>query len=161
MSETYEECLEGYRVVRAAPGRRHELVCERLHQIVLSSVANLSSTRLLSPRSAVQMSLSTTICPDLSLTTRAGDKLWLAAEIISSEDHRVDTVIKKDLYESLKVPRLWMIDTRYDNVEVYHTTQYGLSLKEILAGREILSEKLIPEFQLTIQELFHVMQPQN
>jgi Uma2 family endonuclease len=47
-----------------------------------------------------------------------------------------------------------MIDPRYDNVEVYHGTEYGLMLKGILAGRELLEEKLLPEFQLVINELF-------
>jgi Uma2 family endonuclease len=47
-----------------------------------------------------------------------------------------------------------MIDPRYDNVEVYHSNEYGLVLKGILAGRETLSEKLLPEFQLTVAELF-------
>jgi Uma2 family endonuclease len=49
---------------------------------------------------------------------------------------------------------LWMVDPRYDNVEVYHCNQYGLILKGILAGREVLAERLLPEFQLTIAELF-------
>jgi Uma2 family endonuclease len=61
----------------------------------------------------------------------------------------------------MKLPRLWMIDPRYDNVEVYHSNEYGLILKGILAGREILSEKLIPEFQLTISELFQTPQPKT
>jgi hypothetical protein len=47
-----------------------------------------------------------------------------------------------------------MIDPRYDNVEIYHTTEFGLALKGIMAGREILAEKLIPEFQIIIAELF-------
>jgi hypothetical protein len=34
------------------------------------------------------------------------------------------------------------------------TTQYGLELKGILAGSEVLSEKLLPEFQITIADLF-------
>ena len=47
-----------------------------------------------------------------------------------------------------------MIDPRYDNVEVYHSSEYGLMLKGILAGRETLTERLIPEFQIVIAELF-------
>ena len=54
----------------------------------------------------------------------------------------------------MKLPRLWMVDPRYDNVEVYHSNEYGLILKGILAGHELLTEKLLPEFQLTITELF-------
>jgi Uma2 family endonuclease len=63
-------------------------------------------------------------------------------------------VLKKQIYEAIKVPRLWMIDPRYDNIEVYHGTEYGLMLKGILAGGEVLNEKLLPEFQLTVAELF-------
>ncbi len=61
---------------------------------------------------------------------------------------------KKELYETMKVPRLWMIDPRYGNVEVYHATPYGLALKNILAGREVLSEELLPTFALAVAELF-------
>ena len=51
-----------------------------------------------------------------------------------------------------------MVDPRYDNVEVYHAGTYGLVLKEILANREVLTEKLLPEFQITIAELFGPVQ---
>jgi Uma2 family endonuclease len=161
VSESYSETLLGTPLLRPAPGPRHELICSRLHQLVHASVANLSSTRLLAPRSQIKLSTDTTLCPDLSLVTIATGKLWLAAEIVSSDDHRPDTVIKKQIYEDAKLPRLWMIDPRYDNIEVYHSTQYGLVLKGILAGREVLSETLIPEFQLTISELFATPKPQS
>jgi len=73
---------------------------------------------------------------------------------VSSDDHRPDTVLKKQIYEELNIPRLWMIDPRYDNVEVYHGSQYGLMLKGILAGKEVLTEQLLPKLQVTIADLF-------
>lgn len=94
--------------------------------------------------------------PDLALVTAATGKLWLAAEIVNAGDHHPDTVIKKALYEELRLPRLWMIDPRYDNVEVYHASPFGLVLKGILAGSEWLTENLLPEFRVVIQELFSV-----
>jgi hypothetical protein len=154
VSQPYEELLEGDSVLRLAPGKRHELVCARLHALVAASVANFSGTRLLPARTRVQLASHTYVCPDLALVTTATGKLWLAAEIVSSEDHRPDTVVKKQLYESAKVARLWMVDPRYDNLEVYHASQYGLMLKGILAGSERLTEKLLPEFELGIAELF-------
>jgi Uma2 family endonuclease len=154
MSEPYAEVIEGETLMRKAPGTRHEIICYRLHSIVHSSVANIASTRLLGPRSQVHVTRGTTLCPDLALVTTATGKLWLAAEIVSPDDHKADTVIKKQIYEDLKLSRLWMIDPRYDNVEIYHGTQYGLVLKEILAGREIVTEKLLPEFQISVAELF-------
>lgn len=154
MSRPYEEILDGASFPRSAPGGRHEIICGRLHAAMTASVANLAGTQLLAPRTRIQLSRATAICPDLSLVTVATGKLWLAVEIISREDHRADTVVKKELYENIRVPRLWMVDPRYDNVEIYHSTEWGLKLKGILAGSEVLTENLIPEFQFVIATLF-------
>jgi Uma2 family endonuclease len=159
MSHTYAEILNGAPLARRAPGPRHELICARLHQWMKASVADFPGTRLLAPRSEVRLSLKHTVCPDLALVAAATGKVWLAAEIVSSDDHQPDTVIKKQIYEEMKLPRLWMIDPRYDNVEVYHSSQYGLALKSILAGKELLTERLLPEFQLVVAELFAAPAP--
>jgi Uma2 family endonuclease len=161
MSVTYAEMLNGAPLARRAPGARHELICGRLHKWVKASVANFAGTRLLAPRSEVRLSFKHTVCPDLALVAAATGKAWLVAEIVSSDDHQPDTVIKKQIYEEMKLPRLWMIDPRYDNVEVYHSNEYGLALKSILAGHELLTEKLLPEFQLTITELFAAEPPRS
>jgi Uma2 family endonuclease len=154
MSDIYEEVFAGEVTPRRAPGTRHELICSRLHALMAASVGNLAGTRLLPTRTEVRVSSNTLLRPDLSLVTAATGKLWLAVEIVSPDDHRNDTVVKKQIYEEIKLPRLWMVDPRYDNIEVYHATEYGLKLIHILAGREVLTEKLLPEFQLTVAELF-------
>jgi Uma2 family endonuclease len=154
MSDAYEEILEGETFLRRAPGSRHEKICAFLHRWVASSLQPQSAARLLTTRSIVQVSPGTMVRPDLTLVTAATGKPWLLAEIIDSSDHRTDTVVKKQIYEDTKVPRLWMIDPRYDNLEVYHGTAHGLALRKILAGRDILEEPLLPEFRLQIQELF-------
>ena len=154
MSRPYEETVGGGILPRSAPDTRHEAICDRLHAVMTASVSNVSSIQLVVPRTKIQVSRTTALCPDLALVTAASGKLFLAAEIVSRDDHRADTVLKKEIYEEIRVPRLWMVDPRYDNVEVYHSTEFGLQLKGILAGSEILSEKLIPEFQIVINELF-------
>ena len=121
---------------------------------MLVSAALLESTRILERRSEIRVSKETILRPDLALLVAATGRLWLAAEIVNSEDHAPDTVVKKQIYEEMKVPRLWVIDPRYDNVEVYHATQYGMVLQGILACSEVLTEKLLPDFRLTMTELF-------
>jgi Uma2 family endonuclease len=119
-----------------------------------AGVNGLASTQLLAPRTRVQVSRTTHLCPDLALVTAASGKLFLAVEIISRDDHRADTVTKKDIYEQIRVPRLWMVDPRYDNVEIYHSLEFGLKLHGILAGTEVIADKLIPQFKLVVAELF-------
>ena len=154
MSRPYEEILEGATLPRSAPGNHHEQICQRLHREKAAGVNGLAAAQLLAPRTQVQVSRTTKLCPDLALVTAASGKLILAVEIISRDDHRSDTVTKKDVYEQIRVPRLWMIDPRYDNVEVYHSFEYGLKLQAILAGREVLADKLIPQFRMAVTDLF-------
>jgi len=154
MRVPYEEMLAGVLTLRLPPGQRHELICTRLHAAIQASVANFPGTKLLGRRTEVRFSPSIALRPDLAIVTAASGRLWLAAEVVDAEDHHADTVLKKQIYEDLKVARLWMVDPRYDNLEVYHATEYGLKLIGILAGRDVLSEKLLPEFQMTVAELF-------
>jgi Uma2 family endonuclease len=154
MSEPYEELLEGETCLRRAPNPRHELICTRLHARVGECLSDNAAAKLLPCRAILQVSPSTQLRPDLAVVTAATDKPWLAVEVVSSEDHHPDTVVKKAIYEEMKLPRLWMIDPRYDNVEVYHGSPYGLALKNILAVREVLTEPLMPRFEYVVSELF-------
>jgi len=154
MTDPYEEILAGELTLRLPPGVRHELILARLRDALAAALAGSPAARLLETRAQIRVTHSTALRPDLALVTMAGYKLWLAAEIVNSDDHHTDTVAKKQLYEEIKVPQLWMVDPRYDNVEVYHATEYGLKLMGILAGREVLEEKLLPQFRLVVNELF-------
>jgi hypothetical protein len=49
-----------------------------------------------------------------------------------------------------------MVDPRYDNIEVYRSTEYGLVLKGILAGREVLADPQIPGFGPSVGDVFKV-----
>jgi len=69
MSQPYEEIVEGETLMRSPPGPRHERICARLHARMAIGLASNAVTRLLSPRSVVQMSPGTIIRPDLALVT--------------------------------------------------------------------------------------------
>jgi hypothetical protein len=154
MSDAYEEILQGEALLRRGPGSRHELVANRLHARLALDSAAVKTTRLLPPRSVIQLCPGTLLRPDLTLVTAATGKAWLIAEVVDTVDHHADTVIKKGIYEDVRLPRLWMVDPRYDNIEVYHGSPYGLALQRILANRDVLTESLLPALNLVIKELF-------
>jgi hypothetical protein len=154
MSDPYEEIVNGERLLRLPPRPRHEDILARLHKRVAGVMTTVATAKLLTIRARVELSSGNIFRPDLALITAANDKLWLVAEVVNADDHHADTVDKKSVYEQIKVPRLWMVDPRYDNVEIYHGTPYGLTLKRVLAGRELLTEALLPGFQFPIHELF-------
>lgn len=154
MSQPYQELLAGQVYLRHAPGPRHERILSRLQGILSASVGNFPGTRLLDIRAPIELNPDNRVCPDLGLIATRTGRLWLAVEVVDSADHKPDTVYKKQIYEEWRLPRLWMVDPRYDNVEVYHGTEYGLTLKHILATQEVLTEQLLPEFEVVMSHLF-------
>lgn len=154
MNEPYEELIRGRHAVRHGPDGRHEAICERLHLSLFACVTALASIRLLPPRAPVAFAPGNLFRPDLALVAAATGKCWLAAEVIDRRDHLPDTVEKKAVYEELLLPRLWMVDPRYDNVEIYHATRYGLRLVDILGRTQVLADGLLPGLSLSLAELF-------
>jgi Uma2 family endonuclease len=155
MSEPYEEMVAGETMLRLPPGVRHELLCTRLHSLLIHCLSGRADLEVRAPRSVIELAMGTLLRPDLAVVNASDGSVWLAIEVVSSEDHRADTVVKKAVYEDSRIPRLWMVDPRYDNVEVYHTSEYGLMLKAILAGRELLTDDALPGFHTVIHDLFH------
>ena len=156
MDEPYEELIDGEWVLRLPPRSSHEVICVTMHRLLGQTLNITSPSRLLESRSRVVISDKDHFRPDLALLTAATEKLWLAVEIINPEDHYADTVLKKDDYERIKIPRLWIVDPRYENVEVYHATEYGLRLRETLMVKETLVEPLLPAFNLSLKALFTI-----
>lgn len=154
MSTHYEEIIEGESVIRQPPGARHESVLQKLRERLVAILTEVPAIDLLESRSVMQISAGSMVRPDMCLVASTNRKLVLAIEVIDSVDHRIDTVQKKDLYDSGKVPRLWIVDPRYDNIEVYHGSPHGLRLDQILAGREVLTEPMLPGFELIVNDLF-------
>ena len=148
MSRPYEEILDGASFPRSAPGARHETICDRLHAAMTASVANLAGTQLLAPRTESSVSPVHGDLPRPRARDRGHRQTLAGGGNHQPRRSPADTVVKKELYEDIRVPRLWMVDPRYDNVEIYHSTEWGLKLKGILAGSEVLTEK--PDSRISI-----------
>ena len=88
----------------------------------------MATAQLLAPRTRVQVSRSRRSARTWRLSWRQPGA-FLAEEVITRGDHNADTVVKKEVYEKMRVPRLWMVEPRYGNVEIYHSMAFGLQWK--------------------------------
>jgi Uma2 family endonuclease len=161
MSEPYQELIAGQTVQRLPPPSSHEILVERLHELVARSLPLNSVLRLLMPRTELELGGTYRLRPDMAVVRvedGAGDppvaQLYLVAEVLLPGDHHVDTVVKKKLWSDARLPRLWMVDPRYLNVEVYACGKYGFTLLEILAHNNALTDPHFPGLACPMQELF-------
>lgn len=161
MPEAYEELISGQRILRRPPPSTHEALVTRLHQLVAKSLPLNSTLRLLAPRSELELDGHSVLRPDLAIVrtgSQTGDhqrvQLYLVAEVLQPGDHHVDTVDKKQVWSDGRLPRLWMIDPRYLNVEVYGCNETGFTLLQILANQHALTDPYLPGFHYSMPELF-------
>lgn len=160
MSEAYEEVIQAEPFYRRQPSLAHETLVQRLHQMVAAALPLNSSLQLLPPRTELLLDDHTKVRPDLTVVRiptgleEPTAQLYLVAEVLLPGDHHVDTVIKKQLWADAKLPRLWMVDPRYLNVEVYGCGEYGFTLADILANHHPLTDPHLPGLRCPMDELF-------
>ena len=154
MSAPYKELIDGETFIRAELNAPHEILCDRLHAWVSAHLPANSALRLLPRRTSVTLRPNVEICPDLTLVRGATSRLYLAAEVLQPGDHHLDTVLKKQLYSDSRVPRLWIVDSRYQNTEVYGSGKLGFRLETILAGHEMLADIALPGLAAPMHDLF-------
>ncbi|HEY8931716.1 MAG TPA: Uma2 family endonuclease [Rariglobus sp.] len=154
MSDPYQELIDGETFIRGPLNAPHELLCDRLHAWVAAHLPANSALKLLPRRARVTLRPGTDVCPDLALVRRDGSQLYLATEVLQPGDHHPDTVLKKQIYSDCLAPRLWIVDSRYQNVEVYGTTAVGFRLESILASNDTLTEPALGGVTYAVPDLF-------
>ena len=159
MSEAYEELLLGEAILRRPPSAEHELLVTRLHELVTRALPLNSALCLLPPRAELLLGEHSVLRPDLAIVRTPADgsgvaQLYLVAEVLLPGDHHTDTVIKKQLWADSRLPRLWMVDPRYLNVEVYGLGEFGFTLTDILAHHHPLTDPHLPGMSCTMDDLF-------
>ncbi len=162
MGEAYEETIDGERVDRRTPSGTHDLLVSRLHRLVAGCLPLNSTLRLHPPQTGLILTDRVTLRPDLTLLrarrSPGADAViydaYLVAEVLQPGDHHLDTVVKKQIYADHRLPRLWMVDPRYLNVEIYAAGEYGFSLLDILANQHALTDPHLPGLSCPMNTLF-------
>ena len=157
MSDAYEEIIQMEAYPRLPPSLGHEILVGRLHRLVADAIPLNSLLRLQPPRTELHLDESNTVRPDLTvIRAPPGEaaQLYLVAEVLEPGDHHVDTVIKKQLWADARLPRFWMVDPRYLNVEVYGCGEYGFTLGDILAHHHPLTDPHLPGLNCPMEVLF-------
>ena len=80
----------------------------------------------------------------------------LVVEVVSpgKVNARRDRVQKLELYDEFAVSEYWIVDLRQANVEIYRRVNDKLQLVETVGRGQNLTTPLLPDFQISINDLF-------
>ena len=154
MTDPYDEVIDGREYIRGPINGPHELLCDRLHTWVKQYLPVNSALHLLRRRSLVKLRADTDIRPDLALMRRNAPRLYLAVEVLQTGDRHADTVLKKQILAACQVPRLWIVDPRYQTIELYVTTGGQFRLETMLGLEDSLTDVALSGASYRLSELF-------
>ncbi len=80
----------------------------------------------------------------------------LAIEVVSpgAENERRDRFLKRKLYGRYDVQEYWIIDPQARTLEIYLARGSGLELATTLREGDALTSSLLPDFNLSVAEIF-------
>lgn len=160
------ELIDGEHYVTPSPELRHQELSFRLSSAIGAYLQRRPIGRLFYAPLDVILSDADVVEPDLLYVSneRAGIlQKWvhgapdLVIEILSPGTRRIDERIKRGLYDRAGVKEYWVVDPELDALKVYRRAQDGSFPRVAELTRDAddtLATPLLPDFSLTLDELF-------
>lgn len=162
------EIIGGAHVIMPSPSRRHQAVLGRLHLAIGNFLASRSSLGqvylapfdvLFSPFDVVQPDLLFVAGDQLEIVTEKNVQgaPALVIEILSNGTRQHDERAKRRLYARGGVREYWVVDVDRNEVTVHRRVASRMLCRVTTVSggpRMVLTTALLPEFMLSLDELF-------
>jgi Uma2 family endonuclease len=166
LPETNQPCelWEGTLVMSPAPSFCHQKVVLRFYKALDAWVLAHGLGEVVVAPIDMLLSEHQTNQPDVAFIARDRLKIIqdaivgpadLVAEVLSLGSRTRDRIEKRDLYEQHGVKEYWIIDPESESVDVMFAERGTLQLAMRCGPGHTAQSRLLPGFQITIQELFH------
>jgi Uma2 family endonuclease len=166
LPETNQPCelWDGELIMSPAPSFYHQEIVFRFHRSLhdwvvdrrLGKVVGAPIDMVLSPHRTTQPDVAFVAQERLKIIQRAiMGPADLVAEVVSLEGRHRDRIEKRDLYEQHGVTEYWIIDPEPETVEVLCLEGAGYRILMRCRRGEKATSKLLPGFEVTVDELFH------
>jgi Uma2 family endonuclease len=158
------ELIHGYVHFIPTPSTRHQFIVGNFARSVGTYVENSRLGFLLCAPLDVRLNADTALQPDLLfISAKRADIAQedfiagaphLVVEIISKSTGAHDRATKLPLYAEARVPDVWLIDSHVETVEVLKLQGKKYLVDASLAGDQVLTSDLFPDWQLPLRDLF-------
>jgi Uma2 family endonuclease len=161
------EIIDGVHYVTPSPSLRHQDLVGRLHLAIGNFLADRPSLGrvFLSPLDVI-FTIHDIVEPDLLFV--AGDQTEImtekniqgapaiVVEVVSKTSRKRDERIKKELFDRGGVREYWIVDPDRSAIIVHRrdTTAFKARTPLLAVDRAVLTSPLLPEFSLSVPELF-------
>jgi Uma2 family endonuclease len=160
------ELIDGEHYVSPSPNLRHQIVLQRLN-VALANHVNASRAGLVLFKVDCVFSFFDVVEPDLVIVLNDRHDILtkrnikgapsILVEVLSPSTSKRDRTLKRDLYERHGAREYWLIDAVKNTIAVHRMTKAEFAEPAMLSlqDEDVLSTRLLPGFELSLDELFN------
>jgi len=160
------EIIEGDHYMTPAPKTKHQRVSANLGSAMISFAKKHKLGLVLTAPCDVILSNENVVQPDILFVSVARAAIVtednicgapdVIVEILSESTRKKDEVTKRKLYERFAVEEYWLIDPELELVKIFKLAQqkYGRAAELSKENNDILTTKLLPDFNFPVGEIF-------
>lgn len=160
------ELLGGDHLVTPSPSTKHQRVSRNLMCFMDSYLRRSKAGEVFAAPMDVVLSDLDVVEPDLLFISREKSSIItekniqgspdLVIEIVSKSTQRIDSLVKRKLYERCGIQEYWLVDPELKTVDVCRLAN-GKYVRQAALSQEddsILKTPLMPGFQLRLSDIF-------
>lgn len=158
------QILDGDLDVTPAPTLFHQVVSQRLEDLLLDYIHQRDLGFLLDAPVDVLLDHHTIVQPDLVFVSTSRRHILtekniqgapdLLVEILSPASLRTDRVVKASLYARFAVPSYWIVDPEARSVEAYALSDAGYTLTHQPTAPEAFRPAIFPDLVIPLEDVF-------
>ncbi|KJU87486.1 restriction endonuclease [Candidatus Magnetobacterium bavaricum] len=158
------EIINGVEVMGPSPFERHQDISSNIYDLIRQHIKKTKAGKIYySPLDVILKEGQQRLQPDLLFIKKenmAIVKGWIrgvpdmVCEIISKGSHTKDTVIKKKIYESYKVPEYWIVIPEFYSIEVFTIEGDRYELFSYAEDEGVIKSMVIEGLEIDIKDVF-------
>ncbi|MBF0537692.1 MAG: Uma2 family endonuclease [Nitrospirae bacterium] len=158
------EIINGVEVMSPSPFRKHQAISSNLSNIINPYVRHRKLGKVYySPLDVILKEGEQRLQPDLLFIRKDNMDIvkdWIrgvpdmVCEIVSKGSVGKDTVTKKNIYESFRVPEYWIVIPEFETIEILTIEGDRYELFSIAEGEGVVRSKVIEGLVVDIKDVF-------
>ncbi|MBF0537114.1 MAG: Uma2 family endonuclease [Nitrospirae bacterium] len=158
------EIINGVEVMGPSPFGKHQDISSNIYDLIRQHIKKTKTGKVYySPLDVILKEGEQRLQPDILFIKKENRGIFqdwvrgvpdMVCEIVSKGSHSKDTVIKKKIYESYKVPEYWIVIPELTTIEVFTIEGDTYELFSEATDDGMVKSKVIEGLEINVRDVF-------
>lgn len=158
------EIINGVEVMGPSPFGKHQDISRKIYDRISQFVRDKQlGIVFFAPLDVILKENEQRLQPDLLFIRKENMSIFqdwirgvpdMVCEIVSKGSHGKDTITKKEIYETFRVPEYWIVIPELQTIEILTIEESKYEIFSIAEGEGIVKSKVIEGLEINVKDVF-------